>query len=55
MDDMTLRQNIPLKRFGRVDDIANVVAFLASDGPPTSAVRRSTSPAVLPARYKTFG
>src|SRR4028119_366700 len=34
MDDMKERfaKNIPLKRFGRVEDIANVVAFLASDG-----------------------
>jgi 3-oxoacyl-[acyl-carrier protein] reductase len=33
MDEMKERfaKNIPLKRFGRVDDIANVVAFLASD------------------------
>jgi 3-oxoacyl-[acyl-carrier protein] reductase len=33
MDEMKDRfaKNIPLKRFGRVDDIANVVAFLVSD------------------------
>jgi 3-oxoacyl-[acyl-carrier protein] reductase len=33
MDDMKERfaKNIPLKRFGRVDDIANVVSFLVSD------------------------
>jgi len=33
MDDMKERfaKNIPLKRFGRVEDIANVVAFLVSD------------------------
>lgn len=33
MEDMKERfaKNIPLKRFGRVEDIANVVAFLVSD------------------------
>ena len=33
MEDMKERfaKNIPLKRFGRVDDIANVVSFLVSD------------------------
>lgn len=33
MDEMKDRfaKNIPLRRFGRVDDIANVVAFLVSD------------------------
>jgi 3-oxoacyl-[acyl-carrier protein] reductase len=33
MEEMKERfaKNIPLKRFGRVDDIANVVAFLVSD------------------------
>src|SRR5215204_6366045 len=33
MEEMKNRfaKNIPLKRFGRVDDIANVVAFLVSD------------------------
>jgi 3-oxoacyl-[acyl-carrier protein] reductase len=33
MEDMKeqFSKNIPLKRFGRVDDIANVVAFLVSD------------------------
>jgi 3-oxoacyl-[acyl-carrier protein] reductase len=33
MEEMKDRfaKNIPLKRFGRVDDIANVVAFLVSD------------------------
>ena len=33
MDEMKERfaKNIPLRRFGRVDDIANVIAFLVSD------------------------
>ena len=33
MEDMKERfaKNIPLKRFGRVEDVANVVAFLVSD------------------------
>jgi 3-oxoacyl-[acyl-carrier protein] reductase len=33
MEEMKDRfaKNIPLKRFGRVEDIANVVAFLVSD------------------------
>ena len=54
MEDMKERfaKNIPLKRFGRVEDIANVVAFLVSDdasyisgetiyvagGPPSSVI-----------------
>jgi 3-oxoacyl-[acyl-carrier protein] reductase len=33
MEDMKERfaKNIPLRRFGRVEDVANVVAFLVSD------------------------
>lgn len=45
LDEDALKQMIPMKRFAKPEEIAEVVAFLASPGAPTSRVRSSTSTA----------